>query len=58
MDVFADGGGAGTIEFANFSTFATMLFAVFSTDVAMLLAKSAPGMVGGDFGWVVVGLGL
>ena len=26
---------------------ATMLFEVFSTEVAMLLAKSAPGMLGG-----------
>jgi len=46
------------MEFANFSMFATMLLAVFSTDVAMLLAKSAPGMVGGGVGFVVVGLGL
>ncbi len=32
---------------ANFSILPTMLFEVFSTAVAMLLAKSAPGMVGG-----------
>ena len=32
---------------ANFSMLTTMLFEVFSTDVAMLLAKSAPGIFGG-----------
>jgi hypothetical protein len=32
---------------ANFSMLTTMLFEVFSTAVAMLLANSAPGMVGG-----------
>ena len=32
---------------ANFSKLTTMLFEVFSTAVAMLLAKSAPGIVGG-----------
>jgi hypothetical protein len=40
-------GGAGMIELANFSMLTTMLFAVLSSDVATLLAKSAPGMVGG-----------
>ena len=35
------------MELANFSKFPTMLFEVFSTDVAMLLANSAPGIVGG-----------
>jgi len=39
--------GIGIIELANFSRLATMLFAVFSTAVAMLFAKSAPGIVGG-----------
>jgi hypothetical protein len=32
---------------ANFSRLTTMLFEVFSTAVAMLLAKSAPGIAGG-----------
>ena len=32
---------------ANFSRFTTILLDVFSTDVAMLLANSAPGIVGG-----------
>jgi len=32
---------------ANFSMLATMLFEVFSTAMAMLFAKSAPGIVGG-----------
>ena len=32
---------------ANFSKLTTMLFDVFSTDVAMLFAKSAPGIAGG-----------
>jgi hypothetical protein len=32
---------------ANFSMLTTMLFEVFSTDVAMVFAKSAPGIVGG-----------
>jgi hypothetical protein len=35
------------MELANFSMLVTMLFEVFSTAVAMLLANSAPGMVGG-----------
>jgi hypothetical protein len=35
------------MELANFSMFVTMLFEVFSSAVAMLLANSAPGMVGG-----------
>ena len=39
------------MELANFSMFATMLFEVFSTDVAMLLANSAPGMTGGFADW-------
>jgi hypothetical protein len=53
---------------ANFSMLTTMLFEVFSTDVAMLLAKSAPGIFGAGpdctgtltfgeyvgFGWYVV----
>jgi hypothetical protein len=56
------------MAFANFSKLTTMLFEVFSTDVAMLLAKSAPGICGGGpdcagaltfgeyvgFGWYVV----
>ena len=42
------GGVAGIIAFENFSRFATMLLDVFSTAVAMLLAKSAPGIFGGD----------
>ncbi|NIQ89704.1 MAG: hypothetical protein GWN93_11900 [Deltaproteobacteria bacterium] len=37
----------GTIALANFSRLVTMLFDVFSTAVAMLFAKSAPGIVGG-----------
>ena len=37
----------GSIELANFSRLVTMLFEVFSTAVAMLSAKSAPGIVGG-----------
>jgi len=37
----------GTIALANFSMLVTILFEVFSTAVAMLLAKSAPGIVGG-----------
>ena len=44
------------MEFANFSMLATMLLAVFSMDVTMLLANSAPGIVGG--GLVVAGRGL
>ncbi len=52
------------MELANFSTFTTMLFEVFSTEVAMLFAKSAPGIAGGladcagalIFGWIT-GLG-
>jgi hypothetical protein len=39
--------GAGTIALANFSKLTTMLFEVVSTAVAMLFAKSAPGIVGG-----------
>ena len=39
--------GAGTIAFANFSMLATKLFDVVSTALAMLFAKSAPGIVGG-----------
>ena len=39
--------GIGTIALANFSRLVTILFEVFSTAVAMLLAKSAPGIVGG-----------
>jgi hypothetical protein len=35
------------MELANFSMSTTMLFDVFSTAVAMLFAKSAPGIVGG-----------
>lgn len=35
------------MELANFSKLVTILFEVFSTAVAMLLANSAPGMVGG-----------
>ena len=31
---------------ANFSKFTTMLLEVFSIEVAMLLAKSAPGIAG------------
>ena len=53
-----DGGGLGIIEFANFSKLATMLLEVFSKDVTMLLANSAPGMIGGGPDLVVVGLGL
>ena len=37
----------GMMALANFSIFATMLLEVRSTAVAMLLAKSVPGMVGG-----------
>jgi hypothetical protein len=40
-------GEKGRIELANFSTLTTMLFDVFSTALATLLAKSAPGIVGG-----------
>ena len=40
------------MELANFSTLATMLFDVFSTEVAMLFANSAPGIVGGLADWV------
>ena len=35
------------MAFANFSRLTTMLFEVFSTEVAMLFAKSAPGIAGG-----------
>jgi hypothetical protein len=41
------GGFAGMMEFANFSMLRTMFPEVFSSDVAMLLAKSAPGIAGG-----------
>jgi hypothetical protein len=34
------------MEFVNFSMFATKLLAVFSMAVAMLLAKSEPGILG------------
>ena len=50
------------MELANFSRLATMLFEVFSSEVAMLLAKSAPGMLGafvavvGVVGAPIVGL--
>jgi hypothetical protein len=54
-EAFADG-GAGIIELANFSMLITMLFEVFSRDVAMLLAKSAPGIVGGFVAWVGVSM--
>ena len=39
--------GIGMIALANFSRLVTILFEVFSTAVAMLFAKSAPGIVGG-----------
>ncbi len=53
---------------ANFSRLTTMLFEVFSTEVAIVFAKSAPGIAGGlpdcagtftfgvyvGFGWYVV----
>jgi hypothetical protein len=45
VDAFA--ADIGMIAFANFSRSVTILFDVFSTAVAMLFAKSAPGMVGG-----------
>ena len=45
MEDFA--AGIGTIALANFSRLATILFEVPSTAVAMLFAKSAPGIVGG-----------
>ena len=50
--------GIGTIALANFSRFVTILFEVFSTAVAMLFAKSAPGIVGGfvAFGAFMFGL--
>jgi hypothetical protein len=50
------GGGAGKIEFVNFSRFTTKLFAVFSMELAMLFAKSAPGIVGGGCPTLVAGL--
>jgi hypothetical protein len=51
--------GAGIIELANFSTLTTMLFAVLSSEVATLLANSAPGIAGGFVGRVgIVVLGL
>ena len=37
----------GTIALANFSRLVTILFDVFSTAVAMLSAKSTPGIAGG-----------
>ncbi len=43
---------------ANFSMFTTRLLDVFSTEVAMLLAKSAPGIAGGFgdcAGWLMFG---
>ena len=40
-------GVEGIIEFANFSRLTTKLFALFSMAVAILFAKSAPGIVGG-----------
>jgi hypothetical protein len=39
-------GGGGRIELANFSKLTTILFALFSIAVAMLFAKSAPGIEG------------
>ena len=42
----------GTIALANFSRLVTILFEEFSTAVAMLFAKSAPGIVGGFVAWV------
>ena len=48
--------GIGRIALANFSRLATMLFEVFSTAVAMLFAKSAPGIVGGFADWVGVSM--
>jgi len=50
------GGGAGKIEFVNFSMFATKLPAVFSRDVAMVFANSTPGIFGGGCPWLVDGL--
>jgi hypothetical protein len=47
------------MELANFSTLTTMLFAVLSSEVATLLANSAPGIAGGfvdRVGIVVLGL--
>jgi len=43
------GGAAGIIALANFSRLVTILLDVFSTAVAMLFAKSAPGIFGGCF---------
>jgi hypothetical protein len=46
------------MELANFSRLVTMLFEVFSKAVAMSLAKSAPGIVGGfaaSFGVLMFG---
>jgi len=45
------------MEFVNFSTFATRLLAVFSMAVAMLLAKSEPGIFGTGVVVPVSGLG-
>ena len=42
----------GIMALANFSMSVTMLLEVFSTAVAMLLANSAPGIVGGLAAWV------
>jgi hypothetical protein len=39
------------MAFANLSRLSTMPFDVFSTAVAMLFAKSAPGIVGGFPPW-------
>lgn len=44
---------------ANFSMLATMLLEVFSSEVAMLFANSAPGMLGGladCVGWFMLGV--
>jgi len=46
--------GIGTMALANFSRLTTMLFEVFSTAVAILFAKSAPGIVGGFPDWAGV----
>lgn len=45
--MFSDGGGAGSIEFVNFSRLTTMLLADFSIEVATKFENSAPGIVGG-----------
>ena len=46
MEAFA-ADGVGTIALANFSRLLTILLEVPSAAVAMLFAKSAPGIVGG-----------